>query len=50
MKKLSALSLLLLFLSSFGAAQTWFQGGLDEAVAAARDQGKLVLIDFFSGG
>jgi hypothetical protein len=50
MKKLLALPLLLIFLSSFGVAQNWFKGSLDDAVAAAKDQGKMVLLDFFSGG
>jgi hypothetical protein len=50
MKRLFVLSLLLIFLSSFGVAQNWFKGSVDEAVAAAKNQGKLVLIDFFSDG
>jgi len=50
MRKLLALPLLLIFLSSFGAAQSWFQGSLDDAVAKAKTEGKLVLIDFFSDG
>jgi hypothetical protein len=50
MKKLLALPLLLIFFSSFGVAQNWFQGSLDNAVAAAKNQGKLVLLDFFSDG
>ncbi len=50
MKKLLALPLLLIFLSSFGVAQNWFKGSLDDAVAAAKAQGKMVLLDFFSGG
>jgi hypothetical protein len=50
MKRLLALPLLLIFLSSFGVAQNWFQGSLDDAVSTAKDQGKLVLLDFFSGG
>lgn len=50
MKKLFVLSLLLIFLSSFGIAQNWFQGNLDDAVAKAKTEGKLVLIDFFSDG
>ncbi len=50
MKKLFVLSLLLIFLSSFGVAQDWFQGSLDNAVAKAKSENKLVLIDFFSDG
>jgi hypothetical protein len=50
MKKLFVLTLLLVFLSSLGVAQNWFQGNLDDAVAKAKTEGKLVLIDFFSDG
>jgi hypothetical protein len=50
MKKLFVLSLLLIFLSSFAVAQNWFQGSLDDAVAKAKSEDKLVLIDFFSDG
>ena len=50
MKKLFVLTLLLIFLSSLGVAQDWFQGSLDEAVAKAKSEGKLVMIDFFSDG
>ena len=50
MKKLFVLPLLLIFLSSFGVAQNWFQGSLDDAVAKAKSEDKLVLIDFFSDG
>jgi hypothetical protein len=50
MKKLLVLPLLLIFLSSFGIAQNWFQGSLDDAVAKAKSEDKLVLIDFFSDG
>jgi hypothetical protein len=50
MKKLFVLSLLLIFLSSFGVAQNWFEGSLDDAVAKAKSENKLVLIDFFSDG
>lgn len=50
MKKLFWLPLLLILISSLGIAQNWFQGSVDEAVAAAGKEGKLVLIDFFSDG
>ena len=50
MKKLFVLTLLLIFLSSFGVAQNWFEGSLDDAVAKAKSENKLVLIDFFSDG
>ena len=50
MKKSLVLSLLLILFSSYGVAQNWFQGSLDDAVANAKSQGKLVLVDFFSDG
>jgi len=49
MKKIAvALMFFVLAASAFG--QSWFQGSLDEALAKAKSEGKLVLIDFFSGG
>jgi len=49
MKKLAAvLMFCLLATAAFG--QSWFQGSFDEALAKAKSEGKLVLIDFFSGG
>lgn len=50
MRKILALPLLLIFLTSFGLAQNWFEGSLDDAVTKSKNEGKLVLIDFFSGG
>lgn len=50
MKKLFVLPLFLIFLSSFAISQNWFQGSLDDAVAKAKSEDKLVLIDFFSDG
>ncbi|MEE8605173.1 MAG: hypothetical protein V3S65_07350 [Candidatus Aminicenantaceae bacterium] len=50
MKKLFVLPLFLIFLSSFAVSQNWFQGSLDDAVAKAKSEDKLVLIDFFSDG
>jgi hypothetical protein len=49
MKKTSIL-LSLLVLASAASAQDWFQGTLDQAVAKAKSENKLVLIDFYSGG
>lgn len=51
MKKLAALGGLLL-VASFAAAQTapFLSGPLEEALAQAKTENKLVLIDFFSGG
>ncbi|HSA96530.1 MAG TPA: hypothetical protein VLJ16_10780 [Acidobacteriota bacterium] len=43
------LSLLLMFaLVSAASAEIWFKGTLDQAVAKAKTEGKLVLIDFYS--
>ena len=51
MKKRWTLSLLLLFIfASSASAQNWFKGTLDEALAKSKNEGKMVLIDFFSGG
>jgi len=33
---------------STASAQTWFAGSLDEALAQAKAQGKLLLLDFFA--
>lgn len=49
MKKAFAV-LFLLVLASAAWAQNWFQGTLDQAIAKAKTENKLVLIDFFSGG
>jgi len=47
MKKALTLSLVLV-LASMASAQTWFKGSLDQAVAKAKSDHKLVLIDFYS--
>ncbi len=49
MKK-AAVAALVLALVPFASAQNWFQGTLDQAYAAAKAEGKLVLLDFFSAG
>jgi hypothetical protein len=51
MKKITAFAGLLL-IASLAAAQTakFMSGPLDEALARAKKENKLVLIDFFSGG
>jgi hypothetical protein len=51
MKKLAAVAGLLL-VASFAAAQTAtvLTGPFDEALAKAKKENKLILIDFFSGG
>jgi hypothetical protein len=46
-KKLAVLAALLL-VASAASAQTWFDGSLDGALAKAKAEGKLVLIDFYS--
>jgi len=37
-------------LASAASAQNWFQGSLEQAVAKAKSENKLVLVDFYSGG
>jgi hypothetical protein len=49
MKKALVLSALLV-LASTALAQNWFNGTLDQAVAKAKSENKLVLVDFYSGG
>jgi len=49
MKKLLAFALVPI-LASFASAQNWFKGTLDQAVAKAKAENKLVLVDFYSGG
>jgi hypothetical protein len=49
MKKALLLSAALVLATS-AFAQTWFKGTLDQAVAKARTEKKLVLLDFYSGG
>ena len=49
MKKAVAFSFLLV-LASAASAQNWFTGTLEQAVAKAKTENKLVLVDFYSGG
>ena len=49
MKKALAVGFILV-LASFASAQNWFKGTLDQAVAKAKAENKLVLVDFYSGG
>jgi hypothetical protein len=49
MKKALGLSMMLV-LATATSAQTWFKGTLDQAVAKAKAENKLVLVDFYSGG
>lgn len=50
MKKHLTLLIMVLVLASLASAQTWFKGSLDQAVAKAKSENKLVLVDFYSGG
>jgi len=50
MKKVLAFLAFVLLIASFAAAQDWFKGSLDQAVAKAKTENKRVLLDFFSGG
>jgi hypothetical protein len=49
MKKALVLSCVLV-LASAASAQNWFQGTLEQAVAKAKSENKLVIVDFYSGG
>ena len=49
MKKALTLAVVLV-LASTVSGQTWFKGSLDQAVAKAKTENKLVLLDFYSGG
>ncbi len=49
MKKALTIALVLV-LASLASAQSWFKGTLDQAVAKAKAENKLVLVDFYSGG
>ncbi len=49
MKKAFILLLVLAFAAA-ASAQTWFKGTLDQAIAKAKNESKLVLVDFYSGG
>ena len=50
MKKQFAFLLLLLVFVSSAAGQNWFKGTLDDAFTQAKNEGKMVLVDFFSPG
>jgi len=49
-KRLASVLILPLFLISSATAQNWFKGTVDDAVAQSKKEGKMVLLDFFSGG
>jgi hypothetical protein len=49
MKRLALFFLLLIFVSAaFG--QNWFKGTFNDALGKAKNEGKMVLINFFSDG
>jgi hypothetical protein len=47
MKK-TLILLMVLVLASTVMAQNWFKGSLDQAIAQAKVENKLVLVDFYS--
>jgi hypothetical protein len=49
MKKALAVGCILV-LASTASAQNWFRGTLDQAIAKAKTENKLVLLDFYSAG
>ena len=49
MKKL-VIPFILLILVSAAFAQNWFKGNFDQALVQAKNEGKKVLLDFFSSG
>lgn len=49
MKK-ARLALAVLALAVSASAQTWFKGTLEQAIAKAKTEKKLVLLDFYSSG
>ena len=50
MKKIRISILAVLLLTVSASAQVWFKGTVDEAVAKAKSESKLVLLDFYSDG
>jgi hypothetical protein len=50
MKKTFGLSMALLFLATAASAQNWFKGSFEDALSAAKNEKKLVLVNFYSGG
>ncbi len=47
MKKAATLALVLALTAAAGHAQTWLTGPVEEALAKAKAQGKLLLLDFY---
>lgn len=50
MKKTSIAFVSVLVFVSLAAGQVWFKGTVEQAVAKAKSESKLVLIDFYSSG
>jgi hypothetical protein len=50
MKNTRITILAVLFLAVSASAQVWFKGTVGEAVAKAKAESKLVLVDFYSDG
>jgi len=49
-RRMAAAWLLLLTTAAAGLAQTWRTGSLEEAIATAKKEKKLLLIDLYSPG
>lgn len=47
MRKVLPLALVLVFSATAASGQTWLTGSVDDALAKAKAQGKLLLLDFF---
>jgi hypothetical protein len=47
MKKVFAIGFVLLLFAALLPAQTWLTGSVEDALAKAKAQGKLLLLDFF---
>ncbi len=50
MMKKRVIPFVFLMLVSTAFAQNWFKGNFDQALGQAKNEGKKVLIDFFSSG
>ncbi len=50
MKRAALALVLLLVLAATASAQVWFPGSFGEALAKAKAENKLVIIDFYSDG
>ena len=48
MKKAFVFGFVLLLVAALLPAQTWLTGSVDDALAKAKAQGKLLLLDFFA--